>query len=210
MTTRTFETTDDMVAYVVSWPSNAAERWTLNDVVTWEWVDAEAGRAWDAEHDAIAYVSYGDPGHDDYAAAVEALRARVPEKQRVVRWSLVRYTGSQWSRHTTSIALSAELGEGIDGIWAKAPAYEGSSTMRRVKPLGIPTMLKRLGQKGLDRQIKDAEARERAAAERNRRNGLRRQARSLAEQLTKLAAEHPEIAIPDSLTAILTLADEEG
>ena len=205
---RKFNTVEDMVKSVVASPHYADTRWMLVASSHQEYIDPEAGATWEEARTALPYISRCEPGYEAREAARAALFAQQPAVQNVVKWVLAEKSSS---RFALNIDLSTELGEALDGIWAKTEAYPGESNpSRRVKPLGIPTMLKRLGAKGVDAKIKAAQAEAIVDRDRNRRNYVRHEARDLASKLAKLVADHPEIEFPDSLAGMVNLVDEEG
>jgi len=198
----TFNTVQDMADYVLVNTYRAKTRWTLWENKNWEWVDAKAGAAWDAEDDALGYVSWSDAElRAAYEENKDELRTRRPKQHQVTTYGLQESTDGYRRDY---IRLSTELGMQLKGVWTvRKNTYSDSFV-----PITIPGLLKRLGKTEIGAQVKAAEKKAKETSERNSRNYVRRQARELAQKLLDLQAKHPEMVFPAQLTEIVTMEDE--
>jgi len=196
-----FNSIQDMIEYVTENTYRAKTRWTLWERESREWVDEVAGAAWDAENDALGYVSYSDPGRAEFETKRDELRLRCPEQKRVACYGLMQ-AGDRY--RPTHIKLSSELGSQLKAIWT----VRKSRWSETFVPITIPGLLKRLGKTDIGAQVKAAEKKAKETSERNSRNYVRRQARELAQKLLDLQAKHPEMVFPAQLTEIAVMEDE--
>jgi hypothetical protein len=183
-TSVTFNTVEDMAKWVVANPGyRSTMRFSLEDRISWEYDDVEAGKKWSEEDSAIPYVSFCDePAHTHYLLIKEAHDQLQPKKHKVVTWYLDKAI-ERYSRNSTSIYLSPELAKEIDSVWKRGPIYRGSKETKRVGLVTIPGIVKRLGVKGFDKQIAEATKTVKEIADRNIRNNNRSYAIKQAEEL---------------------------
>ena len=203
--TKTLETVEQLVEYALRMSSyNSGQRWKLEDWSRKEYVDLEAGNAWQDEHNKIEWVSFGQPGHEEYKQAKQESYSRMPEQRDKTTWTLV---AAGHSYHPDRIYLSEELGAAVDGIWTKRSARYGSY-MDRVGVMTLSGILKRLGKTDIGKQVKKLQAEAKANAEKASRNRVRKEARLRATELLDLIARNPEIELPIHLSEIATVEDE--
>ena len=197
---KTFTTVQDLADYVIGNPRYST-RWILDENRSWQWVDAEAGKAWQTEENELDYVSYSDPLRAEYEVKDAELKSRRPEQEHVVSYSLVQ-AGDHY--RPTHINLSMELGLQLKAIWT----VRHNTYSETYVPLTIPGMLKRLGSTDIGAQVKDAQAQAKETSERNSRNYARHQARKLAQEILDLQTKNPDVVFPTQLTEIVAMEDE--
>ena len=160
--TKTLETVEQLVEYALrlsTW--NSSQRWKLEDRSRKEYVDLEAGNAWQTEFYAVPWASPGIPAHEEFEKARKALYERQPEQRDKTTWTLVA-AGDSYS--PDRICLSEELGAAVDGIWTKKVTSTWSSTPQRVGVMTLNGMLKRLGKTDIGKQVKKIQAEAKAKA----------------------------------------------
>lgn len=196
-----FNTVEDLVTHATTHIHDTT-KWMLEDRGQWEFVDAEAGKAWHEQEPKWVSRSASEDEQQAYQAAMKVWRAAEPKQVNVVHWSLSDRSpyGGYYAR------LSAKLGELLNTIWKTGPSYRGSLYTKRVGMLTIAGMLKRLGMKGLDKQIADARVAEEIQQKKNHRNYERRNVRELAAKIVETIAKYPEIQFP---TSVYDLASPE-
>lgn len=206
-TNKKFETVDEMIAWVLGNTCNASRRWSLESWAHAVWDDPEAGAAWSAERSALGYAfELEDEARAEHQAKERELFARKPGEHRERNWKLKEANGSRWS--TTYIDLSEELGEAIDATWTKRKGRYGNH-LDNTGTVSIPTILKRLGYKGMDKEIAAATQREQDRIAKNKRNRARRQAKALAEQIVALMKNNPDVQFESDVFAIVEMVEEE-
>jgi hypothetical protein len=153
----------------------------------------------------MPYVSYHDePAHTHYELVKRELSDRQPSKHRVTTWTLEQATSDRYSRGAT-IYLSTELAEQINATWKVGPAYRGSRDTKRVGIMTIAGIVKRLGVKGFDKQIKDATVAAQTLADKNARNNNRDYAVKQAEELHNLMTKNTRNVFSASDIAMISL-----
>jgi len=209
--TKTLETVEQLVEYALSMSSyNSGQRWKLEDWSRQEYVDLEAGNAWQDEHNKIKWVSFGQPGHEEYQQIRQESYSRMPAQRDKITWTLV---ASGHSYSPDRIYLSEELGKAVDGIWTKKVTSTWSSTPQRVGVMTLNGILKRLGKTDIGKQVKKIQAEAKAKAEKASRNRVRKEARRLATELLDLIENHPfagNVVAVDGLKGIANLMKDEA
>jgi hypothetical protein len=203
MTTKsiTLKNVQDIVELVVRSPYRATQRWQVSSTSSWEYVDPEAGKAWDAEWQAfessyretygIWYNTWDSNVPQEAHDKAKKISDRRPKQVNVDDWAL-REAGQSY--RSGYIYLSRELGPMIDAIWTKREAYRGASWKKNVGTMTLMGILKRLGaDAGVAEQIKAKQDAEKARAEKNTRNYHRREIKkaikTLLEEIEKSSNE---------------------
>lgn len=200
----TFNSVEDMVAYVTRNPGyNADRRWTLESSLNMEFVNLDAGVAWMQEKSELEdqiREAHGDVWPYDkemkpeWKAKLEDLKARKPEMHPVGWYSLHESDGNRWNN--TYIRLDFHLGEAIDAIWTKGTRGYYSSAKQRLGRMTIPGILKRLGETEVGGKIAAAKAEEKRRSEINGRNYHRREIQKAAKTLKEAVEKAEGIVLP--------------
>ncbi len=209
-----FDTVDQLVEYVLSNPYNAKTRYKLHSVRSQEYVDPQAGEAWEQEWKTLT-AEIGDWWNesDDMTPDQKQENARrrshlhdfKPRMKDVYDWQLEETGGYSYRRPT--IRLSRELGGQINATWTTRKSRYGG--MDRVGTVSLETIVKRLGKTDIAKQVAQVQAETKARLEKNQRNTARGEAERLAKQLVDLMEKHPEIDWPEDLAGLASIAREE-
>jgi hypothetical protein len=200
-------TIEDLVEYVIGHPDDTS-KYELSEVSLWKWDNLDAGVAWNDKWDELQNTTdystyYSDPG---VRASIDAREKTIQDERPSMhvdrKFSLVQKV-LMWStgRH---IHLSVDLGEQIDAVWTKVPYYRGSDTLKNsVQGLTLAGILGRLGRTDAKNQVKAAQAKIKAAREKEDRNNIRLYAAKKAQELLNLMNRTPEIIWPAQLTELV-------
>lgn len=185
-----------------------APTYTLHEMHSEVYLDPAAGKAWleglYAMRDA-ARKEYKE--YKDRDAVEEAWRAANPQPEQ--RWVYVRRlerTGSN-SRYNT-IYLGEELGEAIAAHWTRKPLYKGDNVGQLTGMRSLKSIAAMLGKKGMDKEVKQAQAAAEAAKQLQKRQNARY---NITEALLKLGEAidkyGPELGIDRSIFNAMPLED---
>jgi len=206
-----FNTTDDIINYLIENPSRSEMKWKVLTYHSMEWKDPEAGNAWTEEYNAMQdNLPPGPDGSkrflwswdteltEEERNQLSQLVQRMPAKHEVTHYRLEHSEATMY--RPIVINLSDELGALIDSFWTK-----------RSQAMTLPSILKRLGlDSGLSEKLKESQEKIEATQKKDLRNAQRARIRNLyAELLLEVEkARNLGLTLEFSLTNPENLEDE--
>lgn len=183
------ESLEDLVNYTLQQAPYDDSRWTLGINIDTEYVDPEAGKAWQEEFYSLKLDE----------AKRQEMYERQPETRRVRRFYLQENNGYRRHRH---IQLGTELGEQLEKVWATRQTQDDTY----FSPMTLGSAIKRLARTDTDiaKRIKAVKKAAEDMRAKDQRNYARGRAREKAQELLEILQQNPT-AFPNDSTLIANL-----